>query len=368
MVLEGSGETTVIAEDLGVVPDYVPPTLQKLGIPGFRIPMLFREHDGSYSDPQNYPQLSVVQPATHDHPPLAAGWLECWQNIDTGKEVENSRRELRRLMEFAGIKGVEPPREFTEAIHEAFTRAVLGSNSWLAVFQITDVFAMTARFNIPGSVAVSNWSHRLEQTVNELDRDPVLLKKAERFSRLSAAAKGSAPVIDAAAHARFILVEQAFEEFVSIRFRSSRQAELVSALRAKNARLGKLLAAYAEVVAIGSPKWSEASFARIGEAYRDFNKGLLDAPMPRGLDPEQQDLYRTTLENQALPFEDKATEALAKAVQVSQASGVYSEWVVKAQDLLREYQPDAYGDVRRPRLVDTELSRAVTPGFSQGGH
>ncbi len=195
----------------------------------------------------------------------------------------------------------------------------------------------------------------------------VLADVAERFSRLSAAAKGSAPVIDAAAHARFILVEQAFEEFVSIRFRSSRQAELVSALRAKNARLGKLLAAYAEVVAIGSPKWSEASFARIGEAYRDFNKGLLDAPMPRGLDPEQQDLYRTTLENQALPFEDKATEAFSKAVEVSQKSGVYSEWVVRAQDLLREYQPDAFGDVRRPRLVDTELARAVAPGSGAGG-
>ncbi len=185
MVLEGSGETTVIAEDLGVVPDYVPPTLQKLGIPGFRIPMLFREHDGSYSDPQNYPQLSVVQPATHDHPPLAAGWLECWQKIDTGKDVENSRRELRRLMEFAGIKGVEPPREFTEAIHQAFTRAVMRSKSWLAIFQITDVFAWTARFNTPGSVAATNWSYRLAPTVNELDKDPLLLRRAETFARLA---------------------------------------------------------------------------------------------------------------------------------------------------------------------------------------
>jgi len=94
---------------------------------------------------------------------------------------------------------------------------------------------------------------------------------------------------------------------------------------------------------------------------------LLDAPMPRGLDPEQQDLYRTTLENQALPFEDKATEAFSKAVEVSQKSGVYSEWVVRAQDLLREYQPDAFGDVRRPRLVDTELARAVAPGSGAGG-
>jgi TolA-binding protein len=196
----------------------------------------------------------------------------------------------------------------------------------------------------------------------------VLAEVGERFARLPAAAKSSPPLIDAVAHARFLLSEPAFEEFVAMQFRSTRQAELVQTLKAKNGRLGRLLAAYAEVIAVGSPKWSEASFERIGEAYRNFNRGLLDAPMPRGLDAEQQELYRTTLESQALPFEDKATEALAKAVQVSQASGVYSEWVLKAQDLLREYQPEAYGDVRRPRLVDTELSRAVTPGFSQGGH
>jgi 4-alpha-glucanotransferase len=59
------------------------------------------------------------------------------------------------------------------------------SPSWLAVFQITDVFGMTARFNIPGSVAPTNWTHRLPCTVRELDEDPVLLQQTEMFSRLA---------------------------------------------------------------------------------------------------------------------------------------------------------------------------------------
>ena len=185
VVLEASGETTVIAEDLGVVPDYVPPTLQELAIPGFRVPMLFREHDGKFSDPQKYPRLSVAQPATHDHPPLAAGWAECWQHIDAGKDVENNRRELLRLLEFAGLRDVEPPREFTEEIHEAFTRAVMHSRSWLVIFQITDLFGWTARFNTPGSVAATNWSYRLAPTVANLDKDALLLRQTERFSRLA---------------------------------------------------------------------------------------------------------------------------------------------------------------------------------------
>ncbi len=182
MIQDASGETCVVAEDLGVVPEYVPPTLEKLGIPGFRIPMLFRDHGGAYSDPKEYPRLSLAQPATHDHPPLAATWQECWANIDAGHHVENNRLELRRLLDFAGLPDEAPPREFSDRVREAFTRAVMESNSWLVVFQIQDVFGQTARFNTPGSIAATNWSQRLSQTVKQLDADPILLAKTKMFS------------------------------------------------------------------------------------------------------------------------------------------------------------------------------------------
>ena len=184
MIQEAADETTVVAEDLGVVPEYVPPTLEKLGIPGFRIPMLFREWDGSYSDPKRYPRLSLAQPATHDHTPLALLWAECWANIDAGQDVDNNRAELRRIMNFARLRDEETPREFSDRLHEGFARAVLESNSWLAVFQITDVFAQKERFNTPGSMSQANWSHRLAHTVKQLDEDP-LAAKAQMFSRIA---------------------------------------------------------------------------------------------------------------------------------------------------------------------------------------
>ena len=70
VVLEGSGETTVVAEDLGVVPDYVPPTLLNLGIPGFRIPMLFREQDGTLLGPEEV-SAPLAGPAHHARSPAA---------------------------------------------------------------------------------------------------------------------------------------------------------------------------------------------------------------------------------------------------------------------------------------------------------
>jgi len=184
VVLEASGDTGVIAEDLGVVPDYVPMTLRKLGLPGFRIPTFFREHDGSYGDPAQYPRLSITQPATHDHPPLAAVWAEHWRHIDAGHNVEENRCELRRIMDFARLAAEPAPREFTAALHEAYLRRVAQSNSRFVVVMITDVFGQTARFNTPGTVSDENWSTRMKQTVAGLEKDPALLAKTQTFTRL----------------------------------------------------------------------------------------------------------------------------------------------------------------------------------------
>lgn len=192
VVQEAAGDTTVVAEDLGMVPDYVAPTLSKLAIPGFRIPVLFRQPNGNYDDSAHYPRLSLVQPATHDHPPLAASWAEYWRNIDSGKEVEENRRELQRFMDFAGLGAQTPPRDFSPHLHEAYLRRVVRSTSWLAVVMITDVFAQTARFNTPGAVSSDNWSTRMTETVANLDKDPALLAKTQVFSRLVAEA-GRAP-------------------------------------------------------------------------------------------------------------------------------------------------------------------------------
>ena len=182
-ILDFAGPMTIVGEDLGVVPGYVRPTLQQLGIAGFRVPSLFREADGSYSDGAGYPELSLVQPATHDHPPLAAAWASHWRDIDLGRNVPENKLELRRLMRFAGLEE-EPPRDFTSRLHEAVLRATLQANSRLAVVMLTDVFARTERFNTPGSISPENWSARAPHTVAEMDRDPNLLAKAQVFARL----------------------------------------------------------------------------------------------------------------------------------------------------------------------------------------
>jgi TolA-binding protein len=190
------------------------------------------------------------------------------------------------------------------------------------------------------------------------DVGAILSEVARRYPSLPDAEKAGPPQ-DAAAHARFLLMEPRFHEFMKIHFNYTRQKDLAFVLKIKNARLKRLIEGYTEVDQIGSPRWSVASLARVGEAYRNFNKGLMDAPMPRGLDAEQQDLYRNTLEQMALPLEDKAVDAFDKAVAIAARAAVYSEWTLRAQDQLRELKPDSFGDIKKPALLASEPQPAA---------
>jgi len=188
---------------------------------------------------------------------------------------------------------------------------------------------------------------------------------ARRFRSLPESEK-QGPVQDAAAHCRFLLMEKTFDEFMKIHFNYTRQRDLVYVLKIKDVRMKKVLDGYTDVVQVGSALWSTAALTRLGDAYRNYNKGLMDAPMPRGLSLEQQDLYRSTLERKALPLEDKAVEAFEKALQISSKVGMYSEWTLKAQELLLGYKPDAFGERRKPVLVASEpLQGVIAPDAAE---
>ncbi len=109
-------------------------------------------------------------------------WRDLWEKADAGDD--GARWDLKRWMKYCGAEGEIPPRGFNDHIHQLILRGVLNSNSWLAVFLITDVFGSEGRFNVPGAVSEENWSYRLDKTVDELDNDPQLLHKTRMFAKL----------------------------------------------------------------------------------------------------------------------------------------------------------------------------------------
>ncbi|MDZ4788707.1 MAG: 4-alpha-glucanotransferase [Blastochloris sp.] len=186
MIKEAAGDSLIVAEDLGVVPDYVRPSLLGLGMSGFKIPMFEREENTrEYKNPKTYAELTVATLSTHDHETMAGIWDGWWDSVekDLGKGKfpvgneglsEAGRQaswELYRTQRFCGLSDEQLIRSFEPQVREALIKTLLDSPSWLAIVMITDVFGLKMRFNVPGPVAESNWSQRLNVDNETLKRD-----------------------------------------------------------------------------------------------------------------------------------------------------------------------------------------------------
>ncbi|MEI6350333.1 MAG: 4-alpha-glucanotransferase [Verrucomicrobiota bacterium] len=180
-LLQDVGQFRLIGEDLGVVPDYVRPSLTSLGIAGFKIPQWERHPNWHWVSGRDYQRLSVTTYATHDHLPLAAWWQELCAAAQAGDG--HQRWELEQLENFAGIR-IDGPQPFTDEIHEGLLGGLFRTNAWLAITMITDLFAGTKRFNVPGAIADSNWSERMNRTIAEWRTDQPRVAKMARIGEL----------------------------------------------------------------------------------------------------------------------------------------------------------------------------------------
>ena len=84
--------------------------------------------------------------------------------------------------------------------------------------------------------------------------------------------------------------------------------------------------------------------SEIATVYRDFGKALMASERPKKLSKDELEQYNVMLEEQAFPFEEKATE-LHEVNARRAASGVYDKWVKSSFDALRELRPVRYGKV-----------------------
>jgi 4-alpha-glucanotransferase len=179
-VLEESGDTRVVGEDLGTVPDYVRPSLRSLGVAGFKIPQ-WEVRQGRVLRGEDYERLSVTTYATHDHKPIRAMWDEA--RDETAPTREQAREDLFKIIEFCGIE----PREGLEYLRDFYPvmlRALFQSNAWIAIVMITDLLARKDRFNVPGTAANSNWSRRMRETIAGLDASAALRKRMRLVRKL----------------------------------------------------------------------------------------------------------------------------------------------------------------------------------------
>ncbi len=172
------------------------------------------------------------------------------------------------------------------------------------------------------------------------------------WTQLPAPAKEELSALTHYAQARFAQVEPRFVQFQQIKL--NRLGTLQRDLKAKQKRLAELEKAYVEVISLGAGTQAIAALTRIGLAYEDLAKNILESPTPRGLDEEQEAMYRGEIEGLAAPVEEKAIEAFEKALEKSYELKLYSDWVFQAQEKLNSYRPGAYAQVRQVEFRGAE--------------
>jgi 4-alpha-glucanotransferase len=180
-VLEESGATRVVGEDLGTVPDYVRPNLQSLGIAGFKIPQ-WEVRNNQVTPGAQYERLSVATYATHDHKPLRALWEEAFEHPTSTSD--QARYDLEKIAQFAGIQPKRDQIDFERDFYPAIMEALFQSEAWIAVVMITDLLGQRDRFNVPGTEAATNWTRRMRLSVERLRASRTVRERMRLIRRL----------------------------------------------------------------------------------------------------------------------------------------------------------------------------------------
>jgi 4-alpha-glucanotransferase len=182
VIREAAGEMDLIAEIMGLVPDYMRKALEELAVPNLTFPQLEKNEDGSPIPPSSFRRLSLVTYANHDHAPLAAAYFHLQEKA---KQQPNGRAsaDLENLLRFAGWTE-PPPAELNDALWAALIKKLLETPCQLAALMSSDLLGTSQRFNLPGSYGAETWSERLEFPLSECSAHPVYGPRIATVRRL----------------------------------------------------------------------------------------------------------------------------------------------------------------------------------------
>lgn len=168
----------LIAEDLGTLPPFLRPSLDRLRVPGCKVLRWEREWDGPgqpFIEPATFPSVSCVMTGTHDTETLPDWWDHA------GVE---ERSQLLRLPALAG-RGFDPAQPWDDALRDALLELAWTSGSDDLFAGVQDIFGWRDRINIPATVGDHNWRYRLPWPVDRLTDTPEAIDRAEFLQALT---------------------------------------------------------------------------------------------------------------------------------------------------------------------------------------
>ena len=177
------------------------------------------------------------------------------------------------------------------------------------------------------------------------------------WEALSSDDKSKPCVLEARAYVEFTKVEDEFKDYEAIDFNTTNQNKLLKAVEKKQSLIEELAAKYKAVIDLKHPEYAIASAYRIAIVSKLMADAFLNSPCPKQLTDDQCGMYQAALQEQAFPHEDAAIQLFDEVLQQAYGAKFYNEWLVKAQDALKAYEPHRFPAIQTYGLVASEPTK-----------
>ncbi|HEY6509076.1 MAG TPA: 4-alpha-glucanotransferase [Vicinamibacterales bacterium] len=178
---------TIVAEDLGVVPDFVRASMARLDVPGckvFRWERHWTVEGHPFVDPADYPTRSVAVTGTHDTEPMTIWWRDA-SPADRAAAVAVAVADATLRAGLLATTPGAPDADMTPIVRDALLEAVYAARSDLVIVPLQDAFGWADRINTPAVVDDVNWTWRLPWRLEEFDEQAEAVSAAARLLALA---------------------------------------------------------------------------------------------------------------------------------------------------------------------------------------
>ena len=175
----------IIAEDLGVIPDFVRESLTRLRVPGYKVFRWERQwfdEGRPFMDPEAYPADSLATSGTHDTESMVVWWEGAPREE---RQAVLNVPSIRRLLTDEDVaQAVEAPA-LSQTVQDALLESLYASGANTLILPIQDVCGWPDRINQPATVNDRNWTWRLPWEVDRLSTEPDAIAVANRLREWS---------------------------------------------------------------------------------------------------------------------------------------------------------------------------------------
>ena len=154
----------VCGEDLGMIPDCVPPVMKELQILSLEIQRMPKDMNRSFENLSTIPYLSVCTTSTHDMSPIRAWWRE-------------DRNVTQQYFNEILWKQGEAPEDCTPELCWQIVTNHLNAPNMLTIIPLQDWLSIDSKLRNPNpmeerinnpAVAQFYWRYRMHLTIEEL--------------------------------------------------------------------------------------------------------------------------------------------------------------------------------------------------------